>query len=267
MFVCDSLSRALSTRVDEPATDTARSDVGALFTEHWRVVPHRVCCLAHRYSSEEKGLMAEVEAEVHVLHAEDHFDEYLLKRWIDVFGMEGVFRNKVGRHAPCAVARFVCVGRNSCNAPLQLATLKTRKLEGRLGVTLQTDPGQVQGKRQNPAHKAVYIPVYQEFNPAAFNFAKAKPVETLFRLDFPPKPRGDNDGEAKSDAGPPPHAVLANISPLMICHSLLCLYGCRAFLSQRFDLTTEVAAAGTSMKAFPRSSAQICWSLASSFLA
>ena len=98
---------------------------------------------------------------------------------------------------------------------MQLATLKTRKLEGRLGVTLQTDPGQVQGKRQNPAHKAVYIPVYQEFNPAAFNFAKAKPVETLFRLDFPPKPRGDHDGEAKSDAGPPPHAVLANISPLI----------------------------------------------------
>jgi len=108
VFVCDSLSRALSTRVDEPATDAARSDVGALFTEHWRVVPHRVCGLAHRYSSEEKGLMAEVEAEVHVLHAEDHFDEYLLKRWIDVFGMEGVFRNKVGRHAPCAVTRFVC---------------------------------------------------------------------------------------------------------------------------------------------------------------
>ena len=135
---------------------------------------------------------------------------------------------------------------------MQLGTLRTRKLEGEWGITLQTDPGQVRAKRVNPAHAAaaVEVPVYQDFNPEAFHFGKARPVETLFRLDIPPTRaaaavaaaaaagEGEGggadagaDGEAKGAGGEapvsvpvPPHAVLANISPLMICHSLLCLY-------------------------------------------
>jgi hypothetical protein len=170
------------------------------------------------------------------------FDEKYMAAWRTLKSWPGLFRNTAYE-----------------------ATVR-RRLPGPLGLVVQFNPEHIKTKRPSSMATRVSpqdIPVSRAWDPALFNFMKAKPAEIIVRvrtdtdagtaqLTFASTTEflagGNHAGALPAPGDPDDHPLFANVNPLLDGHGL---FVPRMLQGQPQVLTTEAIHAGLLVQAMP----------------